>query len=348
MLTKRITVSTNVPGKGTTSLTIKGTIWQPVQVTPKSVAFGRITIDKAESGLVKKMTIVNNIDGVMTLTDVASTNPIFKPEIREIQAGKKYELIVTLQPPLRSGNNTGKITMKTGLGEKASLDIPAYAYVSAPVDVTPAKLTLPTNRTADLKRQFYVRSNTSKPVVLSDLQASNPELKLAIADIRKKLTYRLTVDIPASYKPSVGGDTITFKTDNPAVPSIVIPITERTARKPVPRPRNLTAKRRSPGAALPMKQAPAAKQPTVGASKAAPGAKKAPKANTAAPKDGQRARRPVGAPPIPKTVTNEKLKTDESTSRKRPAVVKPKGKKLGVVHPGKAEKLNVEKPDAEN
>jgi hypothetical protein len=344
-------VSTNVPGKGSTSLTIKGTIWQPVQVTPKSVAFGRITADKAGAGLVKKMTIVNNVDGVMTLTDVASTNPIFKPEIRPIEAGKKYELIVTLQPPLKSGNNTGKITMKTGLAETASLEIPAYAYVSLPVDVTPAQLTLPSGRTANLQRQFYVRSNTNKPVVLSDLKASNPELKLVLADIRKQLTYRLTVDIPASYKPSAGGDTISFKTDDPAVPSIVIPITEQTARQRVPRPHDLTAKRRGTESVVPANTAPPAKDASaIGATKA----KEAGKASTAtklktravAPKAGPQTRRPTGAQITAKKVTNE----DTNTKKSKDGAVSATKTKLGkdaVANTDRVKKPNAPESDAE-
>ncbi len=284
------------------------------------MAFGRITIDKAESGLVKKMTIVNNVEGMMTLTDVVSTNPIFKPEIRMIEAGKKYELVVSLQPPLKSGNNSGRITMKTGLGEKATLDVPAYAYVSSPVDVTPAKLTLPVNRTADLKRQFYVRSNTTQPVVLSDLQASNPDLKLAIADIRKQLTYRLTVDIPASYKPSPAGDTISFKTSNPAVPSITIPITERAPRKPVARPANISAKRRSLGASIPTKREPAQKTPVpagapkakkAGASEPAAPAK-APTKVKALPKAGSQSNATPAQQTGPKGVTSSKLNAKRS------------------------------------
>jgi len=340
-------VSTNVPSTATTSVTIKGTIWQPVQVTPKSVAFGRITADKAESGLVKKMTIVNNVDGVMTLTDVASTNPIFKPEIRPIEAGKKYELIVTLQPPLKSGNNTGKITMKTGLGEKVTLEIPAYAYVSLPVDVTPAKLTLPSNRTADLQRQFYVRSNTNKPVVLSDLKASNPELKLALANIRQQLTYRLTVDIPASYKPSAGGDTISFKTDNPAVPSIVIPITERAPGRSVPRPRSLTAKHRGPGSVAPAKNTPPAKGASaIGATNASKvrKAKTAPKAKArgaAAPKAGPQAKRAAGAQITAKSVTNENRKTKKPKGGEVSAI-KTQLTKDAVANTDKGKKANAE------
>lgn len=343
-------MSTNVPGGETTTLTIKGTIWQPVQVTPASVAFGRITADQADKGLVKKMTIVNNIDGAMTLTDVASTNPIFKAEVTVLEAGKKYELVVTLQPPLTSGNNTGKITMNTGLAETASLEIPAYAYVSSPVDVTPAALTLPENRTADLQRQFYVRSNTNQPVVLTDLQASNPELKLALADIRGQLTYRLTVNIPASYKPSASGDTISFKTSNPAVPSIVIPITGRAAGQAVPLPQKLDATRRNIGASVPATIGSSANPPAAASagqveapapSGTTPSDKAPTKAKTL-PKVGSESK---AEPSGPKAVKNEQAGSKQSMIQKSSAS---KAITTKITRHDVTKRADAEKKDAED
>ena len=245
-LTKSITVSTNLQqsGKATITLKIKGQVWQPVQVTPRSAAFGRITIDKVEEGPVRKLTIVSNVEGELNLTDIKSTNPAFLAEVTTIEPGKKYELAVSVVAPLRPGNNSGKINIATGIAETPKLIIPVYAYITSPVDVTPAKLALPAVRSQDLTRHFYIRSNNNKPLKISELKSSNPDLKMELTDIRNALTYRLTVDVPASYEPAGGGDTISFKTDNSAVPLVSIPITVRRpiAKRPkIPRPPNRNA-----------------------------------------------------------------------------------------------------------
>lgn len=245
-LNKSVTVLTNVQGSGkaTIVLKVKGQVWQPVQVTPRSAAFGRITLDKVEEGPVIKLTIVSNVEGDLKLTNIKSTNPAFRAEVTPIEPGKKYELSVSVVARLKPGNNSAKINISTGIAETPKLIIPVYAYVTSPVDVTPAKLALSAVRSQDLTRHFYIRSNNSKPLEISELKSSNPDLKLQLTDIRNALTYRLTVDVPRSYKPASGGDTISFKTDNSAVPLVSIPI---TVRRPIAkRPKQLARPAKNP------------------------------------------------------------------------------------------------------
>lgn len=225
-LSKSITVNTNIEGADATlRLTIKGEVWQPVQVTPQSAAFGRLTAVKASSEMERKLTIVNNIDGELTLSNIRSSNPRFKAEVRPLEPGKKFELIVTMVPPLQDGNNTGKITIDTGLEEPATLDVPVYAFVTAPVDVTPAQLTLLPNRTASMKRQLYIRSHDNKAFEVKNLKCTTDALTLDISDMRgNQQTYQLVVEIPVDYAPGPNGDKITFDTTHPAQPSMTIPI----------------------------------------------------------------------------------------------------------------------------
>ena len=211
-------------------LTIKGEVWQPIQVTPRSAAFGRITATSASEGMERKLTIVNNIGGEVNFTNIQSSNPGFRAEVKPLESGKKYELIVTLVPPLTSGNNTGKITMKTGLKDPSTFDVPVYAFVTSPVDVTPTQLTIMPNQTAELKRQFYIRGNDGKEFEVNDLKCTTDKIAMELTDVRgNKQTYRLSIDIPADYTPSAAGDKITFTTTHPDVPTLEIPIVGRGA-----------------------------------------------------------------------------------------------------------------------
>lgn len=162
----------------------------------------------------------------MKLSEPVSSNPKFKAEIAPLEEGKKYELTVTLVPPLVSGNNTGKIELTTGIPDVPKIDVAVYAFVTAAVDVTPDRLSLPADRSAETSRQFYIRSNSNKPVKITELACTNPLILLELTDVKDQLTYRLKVDVPANYEGTpTGADRITFKTDEPTVPMITIPIT---------------------------------------------------------------------------------------------------------------------------
>ncbi len=230
---------TNIPGSdGTVRIKLQGEVWQPVQVTPRHASFGRLGGEAASKGKLRKLTIINKVEGVAKLAIIKSSNPSFTAEVVETKPGKEFELTVTLVPPLKSGNNRGKIELSTGIPDKPTLSIPVSAVVTLDVDATPDKLTLPGERTGEISRQIYVRNYSKKPIKISGLGASNPTITASIQETKPGKSYRITVNIPADYKVAAGGDHIKFDTDCPAVPHVVIPITERKARRTASRSRS--------------------------------------------------------------------------------------------------------------
>ncbi|HWL93073.1 MAG TPA: DUF1573 domain-containing protein [Phycisphaerae bacterium] len=265
---KTVTVHTNVAGaEAQITLQIKGEVWQPVQVTPAAAAFGRITAEASGDAVSRKLTVVNNLETPIKPEAPVSNSPKLKAEMTTLEEGKKYELTVTLVPPLDAGNVSARVTVATGNAEFPTIEIPAYAFVTPAVDVTPTSLVVPQSRTTAITRQFYIRSNTGKPVKISDVAATNPELKLELTDIKDSITYRLKVDVPPTYTPTPGGDKITMKTDHPAVPLLSLPVTTQAvmprvnptaARTPVASPDGKTITIGQPPAGMNMDGAPAA------------------------------------------------------------------------------------------
>ncbi len=229
-LHKTVMVNTNAPGEGAAiTLHIQGEVWQPIQATPASASFGRLTVESAQStSLERKLTIVNNTEQKIILGEITCSNPAFKATSSVLEEGKKFELTVSIVPPIKStGPVTGTVDIVTGLSEAPKLQIPVNAYVTADVDVTPNQLTVQANRTGNLQRQFFIRNNTVNPVKISDAAASNEALKVSVVETQPVgKAYRLTVDIPENYQIADGGDKISFKTDNPNVPEISIPISQ--------------------------------------------------------------------------------------------------------------------------
>ena len=229
--TKIITVYTNAPGEGAMiKLGIAGDVWVALEVQPPSASFGRMTSDKAEDATqTQKLTITNNVEASAELTNVRSTNPAFKAETSVIEPGKKFELLVTMVPPLKPGNNAGTIEISTGVKDMPTLSVPVSAVVAPEVEVMPSSLSLPADISTALNRQLFVRNNSKTPVQLSGLEASNPDLKVALNETQPGMTYQLVVDVPAGYKPPPTGDKITIKTNNPTVPLLTVPVTQLKA-----------------------------------------------------------------------------------------------------------------------
>lgn len=242
---KTVMVSTNVTGEGSNvTLQIKGEVWQPLQTTPTSASFGRLTAESMKSAtLERKLTIVNNTETKAVLADIKSSSPSFKAEVKELEAGKKFELTVSVVPPLSPGVVSGTIDIATGVTDMPKLQVPVSAYVTADVEITPNQLTLATNRPGAMQRQFFVRNNSARSLKISDLKASNEILKVSILETQPVgMAYRVSLDIPADYQIPEKGDTITFKTDNTGMPNVTIPI------KAAPAMTDVTAQFKAPGA----------------------------------------------------------------------------------------------------
>ncbi|HPF38670.1 MAG TPA: DUF1573 domain-containing protein [Phycisphaerae bacterium] len=227
-ISKTVTVNTNIPGQdGTIRLTIKGNVWQPVEVSPNNASFGRLTQAKISTESARRLTIVNNVTGSMTISNVRCDNPRFKAEVKPIEEGKKYELVVEIVPPLLEGNNRGLIKFDTGLAEYPTVDVAAFAYVTSPVDVTPSALTLIPERTGVTKRQFYVRSNDGVDFEIKNVKSSSGKLVVSSSALANgKNTYQLVVDIPADFSPAAD-EMIEFETTHPAAPKLSIPVRSR-------------------------------------------------------------------------------------------------------------------------
>jgi hypothetical protein len=312
---KNITVFTNIPGEGgTMKLSLQGEVWLPVEVQPATVTFGRLTSESAsDPAQVQKVTITSNVEQPVELANIRSSNPVYRAETTVIEPGKKFELRVSLASPPKSGNNAGTIEMSTGLKESPTLSVPVNAFVAPDVEVMPATLALPVEIPTVTTRQLFVKNNAKTPMELSGLESSNPVMKVTLDETQPGTTYKLTVEVPAGHQVPATGDKITFKTNNPTIPLVTVPVTQLKSPTTAPAPRQPSAvpagatlaKPAAPGApAPPPKVIPGKLQtPTTmpaTATKGAAGAK-APGSvqQPAAPQTPAGAKPPAAPPPAP-------------------------------------------------
>jgi len=250
-INKAITVYTNAPGDGATvKLSLQGEVWSPVEVEPPSATFGRLTPEEAKDPTrAQKVSITNQLaERPLELKDIHSSSPAFKAELAVIEPGQKFELRVSVASTLKPGSNSGTINLTTGLKDMPSLSIPVNVFVAPDIEITPTSLALSAGIPTDVKRQFSIKNNTEGPIQLSGVEVSNPSLKTTLDEMLAGRTYRLSVEVPAGFKLSPGGDKITIKTNSSRVPVLTVPIVQ-LPNTPAAAPAAATSQRSTSGPA---------------------------------------------------------------------------------------------------
>ena len=260
---KSITIMTNATGAGANiALTLKGEVWQIVQVTPPHLNFGKILKTEAATAAPSLTAAITVNNGAMAkMGEIKSSNPAFKAEINEVEPGVKYNLVVTVVPPLKDPNNYSNIEIMTGLAEMPKVNVTASAQVEPEVMVTPSQVAFtPTSKVAQ-KRPISVRNNGKTPMALTNAVCSNPGVTVTVQEVQPGMMWQLMVDLPADYaKAGAEPDKITFNTDKAGFETVTLPIIEQQMAMPMNRP-GMTV---NPGATISKTPVPAAPGQGVG------------------------------------------------------------------------------------
>jgi len=147
-------------------------------------------------------------------------------ELREIVAGKEYDLAVRLVPPMGLGNVFGKITLKTTSAEFPELEVPAYALLQPSLQVSPHALALPglpsSNRTT---RIVSIRAAAAKPLALSDPTLNVPGAEIVLKEVEPGRYYAATLSFPPGYVvPTDGQVELRINSNYSDTPVIRVPI----------------------------------------------------------------------------------------------------------------------------
>jgi len=106
-------------------LSCKGQILEPLKMAPKYLNFGRISPDEAKHE--KTVLLARGDGGPVSLKLDPIRTPGVEANIKEIEAGEKYELLVTLTGPFESERIQTNLQLETGVVESPRVTIPVYA-----------------------------------------------------------------------------------------------------------------------------------------------------------------------------------------------------------------------------
>ncbi len=250
-VSKSITVESNDSSNSPLRLTLTGTVKQRVSMDPvRGGAFGRIAADK---DLNRVITLTNNTDSPVELDILGSaTGGPFKAELKEIEKGQKYELIITGKAPFAEQNSRANFKLRTNIKDQPTIDIPVTAFVPPRVEIRPKDIIIPQASDKAATRNITVKFNTSDDlkVLSGTVDAENVSVEI---ERRANNQFKVTANFPANYVPPTKGHTLTLKTDDPKNAEIKVSIKRQRATPPRPtRPSMLLANKPAPKASFTM------------------------------------------------------------------------------------------------
>lgn len=228
-ITKSITVTTNVKESPSLQLQVEGELWQPVQVTPNSIAFGQLTGEKLKQPQIVEAVIQNNTDQPIEIKGVECSNPTIRAEYTPDQPGKTWKLKVSALPPFPTGNFYADIKIKTSSAAVPEISVIASGYVPTPVQLFPPVVALRPVQDAPYEQQVYVRNNSGAAMKLTSVTCSDDKLKLVQTEQPNNGGYIVTIKVPEKYTAPSGGAQITINTDVKTAETMTVKIFQNAA-----------------------------------------------------------------------------------------------------------------------
>ena len=239
---KLITITTSDRSNSTMQVQLKGNVWHPIEVTPL-YAIMNIPADATNGSATVR--IINNLDEPVTLSPPQSTNPSFVAEVKTIQPGKEFQLIVSTTGSLNPGNIQGQIVLKTSSTNAPVLNVIAMANVQPAVMVSPSQIVLPPGPlTNPITHVISIQNNTSTPLVLSDpiVNANGVNanyIGVEIKDLAPQTpgkSFVVKVEFPQGFE--VNNQQIALTVNSSRPPQIRVPVVQppRPAIMPPPAP----------------------------------------------------------------------------------------------------------------
>jgi Protein of unknown function (DUF1573) len=220
---KSLAVLCNDPAQASVLLTVKGTVWNPIQVTPASALFN-LSSEKLTNET-RVLRIVNNMEEPIELFDPNCTNRSFRAQVKTLRIGKEFELRITAVPPYNSVPLTAPVTLRTSSPQVPVIQVNAYLMLQIPV-VKPEQIVLPPGPlTNAVHSMVTIRSSGTNGLNLSDARLNVPAGVVHTREIQPGRFFTITVDFPVGFQVEPGRTVeLTAQSNHPRLPLVRIPV----------------------------------------------------------------------------------------------------------------------------
>jgi len=242
-LRKSIYAFTDDPTTERLTLTLVGKVKTRINMQPSAGAqFGAVKSMPVEPITVK---LTNNTQTPMKieLDKSAKKHEIFRSTVKEIEPGKVYHVIVSVEEPFLPGRNYyARLPFKTGIKEEPVVKISCRLSVPRELDITRSSVMLGSPPQRNISQHTDINYNGVGKMNLLSVTSTNEQVKPVIQTLQDGRKYRVTWTLPKGLdltpeKPIH----IKIATDYEKQPEIDIPIRVRAMQAVRPRRLSKTA-----------------------------------------------------------------------------------------------------------
>jgi hypothetical protein len=221
-LDRKITVMTNDRDNATVTLECEAVVLSALKCEPENVAFGPIR--RGDTRAEKTVKITRGSAGPIHPKLGQTGNPQISAELREIEPGESYELHLVAQPPWpTSGALRANVPIETGIEKSPTENILVSGNVVPRAQVSPRQFTLRPGSDSDLRLVARLNWDDNHPGKITEATVNDESLKVQVEDQDNQQV--IVLNVPAGYTaPRPRGTQVMVTTDDPAVPSVRIPI----------------------------------------------------------------------------------------------------------------------------
>lgn len=221
---KTLSVVCNDPSRPRVMLEISATVWKSIDALPAVAAF--TFGPDSQTNETRVIRLVNNLETPVTLGPPLWTNRSFRADLATVQAGKEFELLVTVMPPLGPGSTLCPITIPTSSPKMPQVTVNAYAIVQPALTVSPPRLTLPkTPLTNEARVTVTIQNRSTNALALSEPAINAQGAEVRVQEVQPGLLFNLTVTFPAGFQLPAGEEVeARIKSNFPQFPYVTIPV----------------------------------------------------------------------------------------------------------------------------
>ena len=221
-INRMIAVTTNDRDNATLNLECEAEVLSALKCDPELVAFA--PIKRGDTRVEKTVKITRGSAGPIHPKLGATGNPQITAELREIEPGESYELHVVAQPPWPSnGSVRANVPIETGIEKSPTENLIVSGNVLPRAQISPRQFTLRPGSETDLRLVARLNWDDDNPGKITEATVNDDALQVAVEEQNNQQV--VVLNVPAGYAATRGrGTQVTVKTDDPAVPSMQIPV----------------------------------------------------------------------------------------------------------------------------
>jgi spore coat protein U-like protein len=232
---KKVQLTSNDPKHQSLQLECETEVMAAINAQPTNANFGQLDRDTAEQ--TKTIVLTRGDGGPINPKLNPVINPSIQAKLREVEAGEKYELDVTVVPPWKQTRLRGSVIVQTGVAESPQRRIAVYAMIKPPLQATPPRFMLYGSPAEETTLRATLRWN-GQPGKITGVRVTDQALAAEIEDNGQDQDDVLVVHVPGGYHPqSRAGTKIIVHTDDENTPDLEVPLYVAASRPRVTQPR---------------------------------------------------------------------------------------------------------------